>query len=179
MSGVNREGRNAFIQEKAAELDSVEHVPDEQLYEIVTRDGSCMSLFSMAQLPDWSGDDVTDREIAAQICAGCPVRRECLELELRTKLGQAVTAAFMNAPPVNGQPQPSAPAPVSVPAGQQRKSFADYMTVARAAYGPGVTVTPAWVREVTGCSRGLSSRLAATLRDETAVNGPEVAHEHL
>lgn len=44
-----------------------------------------------------------------------------------------------------------------------RTSFAQYLAVAQEARAPGATVTPAWVREVTGCSRGLSSRLAATL----------------
>ncbi|MET7997897.1 hypothetical protein ABZU76_44145 [Amycolatopsis sp. NPDC005232] len=47
-----------------------------------------------------------------------------------------------------------------------RKSFAEYLAVARKARTPEVIVTPAWVREVTGCSRGLSSRLAATLKTE-------------
>jgi hypothetical protein len=48
----------------------------------------------------------------------------------------------------------------------QHRTFADYLEVARGAYRPGVVVTPAWVRRVSGCSRGLSSRLAATLRAE-------------
>ncbi|MEV8437514.1 hypothetical protein AB0425_09105 [Actinosynnema sp. NPDC051121] len=69
--------------------------------------------------------------------------------ELRDKLGAAVNAA-PSAPPA---PAPSAP----------RTSFADYLAMARAARTPDVKVTPAWVREVTGCSRGLSSRLAAAL----------------
>jgi hypothetical protein len=85
--------------------------------------------------------------------------------DLRDKLGQAITEAlpdgpeFMNAPP--------ALEPVEV---SRRTSFADYLTAARAARTADVTVTPAWVREVTGCSRGLSSRLAATLRADTAVS---------
>ncbi|WP_199444083.1 hypothetical protein [Umezawaea beigongshangensis] len=66
--------------------------------------------------------------------------------ELRDKLGAVVTAA---------PSAPTAPAP--------RTSFADYLAAAQAARTPEVTVTPAWVREVTGCSRGLSSRLAAAL----------------
>ncbi|MEJ2852409.1 MULTISPECIES: hypothetical protein [unclassified Saccharothrix] len=66
--------------------------------------------------------------------------------ELRDKLGVAVANATPGAAPV-------------VP----RKSFADYLDAARAARTPDVKVTPAWVREVTGCSRGLSSRLAAAL----------------
>ncbi|MCA1654939.1 MAG: hypothetical protein LC635_00385 [Pseudonocardiaceae bacterium] len=45
--------------------------------------------------------------------------------------------------------------------------FADYLATARGAFTPGTQVSPAWVREVTGCSRGLSSRLAAALRAET------------
>ncbi|MBB5959638.1 hypothetical protein FHS29_006259 [Saccharothrix tamanrassetensis] len=73
--------------------------------------------------------------------------------ELRDKLGAAVT----NAAPT-GPKEPTPPVP--------RTSFADYLEVARAARTPDVVVTPAWVREVTGCSRGLSSRLAATLTEE-------------
>jgi hypothetical protein len=48
----------------------------------------------------------------------------------------------------------------------RRTSFGEYLDRARMAYQPEVTVTPAWAREVTGCSRGLSSRLAATLTAE-------------
>ncbi|WP_086828996.1 hypothetical protein [Allokutzneria sp. NRRL B-24872] len=62
--------------------------------------------------------------------------------ELRDKLGAAVVNAVPKTP---------------------RTSFADYLAMAQAARTPGVAVTPAWVREVTGCSRGLSSRLAAAL----------------
>jgi hypothetical protein len=47
-----------------------------------------------------------------------------------------------------------------------RRSFADYLADARRAWTPGTDVTPAWVREVTNCSRGLSSRVAATLAEE-------------
>jgi len=47
-----------------------------------------------------------------------------------------------------------------------RKLFADYLSDARQAWSPNVEVTPAWVRQVTGCSRGLSPRVAAALRAE-------------
>jgi len=61
--------------------------------------------------------------------------------------------------PVDGPaPEPVAPTP--------RTSFAEYLAVAQAARTRGVKVTPAWVREVTGCSRGLSSRLAAALAEQ-------------
>ncbi|MBB1158082.1 hypothetical protein [Amycolatopsis dendrobii] len=52
--------------------------------------------------------------------------------------------------------------------GGRRKLFADYLAEARAAWAPGVEITPAWVRQETGCSRGLSPRLARTLRAEVA-----------
>jgi hypothetical protein len=47
---------------------------------------------------------------------------------------------------------------------RRRGTFAGYRDLARRAWSPDVEVTPAWVRQVTGCSRGLSSRLAAALR---------------
>lgn len=47
-----------------------------------------------------------------------------------------------------------------------RKLFADYLAEARAAWAPDVEVTPAWIRKVTDCSRGLSPRLAKALRAE-------------
>jgi hypothetical protein len=47
-----------------------------------------------------------------------------------------------------------------------RKLLADYVAEARSAWTPGVVITPAWVRGVTGCSRGLSSKVAAALNAE-------------
>jgi len=75
---------NDFLDDLAADLDRFEHVPDDVLLDIVTRDGRCMWLYSIGEEPDWSGDDRTDRDLAARVCAGCPVQRQCLELELRT-----------------------------------------------------------------------------------------------
>jgi hypothetical protein len=45
----------------------------------------------------------------------------------------------------------------------RRKLLADYLAEAQAAFRPGVVISPAWVRQVTDCSRGLSSKVAATL----------------
>jgi WhiB family redox-sensing transcriptional regulator len=73
-----------FFTQVAAGLDRFEQVPDEVLFQVVTRDGSCMVLYRLDLEPEWSGDELSDRETAARICAGCPVRDECLELELRT-----------------------------------------------------------------------------------------------
>jgi hypothetical protein len=80
--------------------------------------------------------------------------------DLRDKLGSAVAV------PVAGPPSPRSDVEQPAKRSGQRTSFSDYLSVARAARTPDVVVTPAWVREVTECSRGLSSRLAAALRAE-------------
>lgn len=83
--------------------------------------------------------------------------------DLRDKLSRAAAAAFTNTterPSTSGEPTP---ARRRVGA---RTSFDDYLSRAREAWQPGVAVTPAWIREVTGCSRGLSSRLATALSEE-------------
>jgi hypothetical protein len=46
-----------------------------------------------------------------------------------------------------------------------RKLLDDYVAEAREHLGPGVNITAAWVREVTDCSRGLSPKIAATLKE--------------
>lgn len=51
----------------------------------------------------------------------------------------------------------------------RRKLLADYLGEARAAWSSGVVVSPAWVRQVTGCSRGLSPKVAAALNAELPV----------
>ncbi|WP_086825930.1 hypothetical protein [Allokutzneria sp. NRRL B-24872] len=96
--------------------------------------------------------------------------------DLRDKLTDAVTAAFTEAhrravprAVVNVGVEVHEPArrPARRGRGDRRRtSFGEYLTAARDAWAPGVAVTPAWVREVTGCSRGLSSRLAAVLAAE-------------
>jgi len=79
--------------------------------------------------------------------------------ELRNKL-----AAAVHEPSVDRTPEQ--PERKQRKASMGRVSFADYLSRARQAWQPGTAVTPAWIREVTGCSRGLSSRLAATLAAE-------------
>jgi hypothetical protein len=53
-----------------------------------------------------------------------------------------------------------------VAAKRGRKLLADYVADALAAVEPGVEITPAWARRVSGCSAGLSAKVAATVRDE-------------
>jgi hypothetical protein len=90
-------------------------------------------------------------------------------------------AAFANSPRTTSEPSP----PVGQPRRRQqrtagtrggrsgpvrRKVLADYVAEARAAWHPGVVVTPAWVRGVTDCSRGLSSKVATTLNTALRAN---------
>ncbi|GAA2779011.1 hypothetical protein [Crossiella cryophila] len=55
-----------------------------------------------------------------------------------------------------------------------RIRFADYLARAQQALTADTVITPAWVRQVTDCSRGLSSQLAAALNNGTSAgaNGP-------
>jgi hypothetical protein len=85
-----------------------------------------------------------------------------------------------NIPAVAEQPAPIEAAPVTKtrtspsrarrkPAKTARKLLADYVTEALAAIEPGTAadaITPAWARHTTGCSTGLSAKVAAAVRDE-------------
>lgn len=73
--------------------------------------------------------------------------------DLRDKLTEAVNAAT---------PRPA----VHERSRTTRRTFTDYLAVARRAWTPDIEISPAWVREVTSCSRGLSSRVAAALAEE-------------
>jgi WhiB family transcriptional regulator, redox-sensing transcriptional regulator len=77
-------------EQQAAELDSLARVPDEVLGDLVARRGLCLWEITSGDPPAWSGQGPPDRELAARLCAGCPVRRECLEFELRTTGAETV-----------------------------------------------------------------------------------------
>jgi hypothetical protein len=55
-----------------------------------------------------------------------------------------------------------------------RKLLADYVNDARASWSPGVEITPAWARRASGCSAGLSPKVAAALREEITTTHPAV-----
>jgi WhiB family redox-sensing transcriptional regulator len=74
----------------AAELDALARVPTEVLARLVAARGLCLWEISHGDPPEWSGEGPPDRELAARLCAGCPVRRECLEFELRTAGAETV-----------------------------------------------------------------------------------------
>jgi WhiB family redox-sensing transcriptional regulator len=73
-----------FFEELAARLDDLEEAPIVTLSDLVTREGACMGINFGTEEPTSMDDKVTDRELAATICARCPVPDECLELEFRT-----------------------------------------------------------------------------------------------
>lgn len=76
-------GNNLGLIAVARRLDRLCRVPLALLAEIVLRDGICPWVFTGDE-PSGPGEYMTDRELAARLCAGCPVQDECLELDLRT-----------------------------------------------------------------------------------------------
>lgn len=67
----------------AAEAEELAIVPTEILADWVTDRGHCLWMATFGELPAWPGGAELDRELATRMCGGCPVRAECLELELR------------------------------------------------------------------------------------------------
>jgi WhiB family redox-sensing transcriptional regulator len=76
--------------EIAWRLDRLRWVPRSVLAEFVSCSGACMVPSADGDLPLWDEDYLSDRELAALLCAGCPVRDECLELELRIAGDQTI-----------------------------------------------------------------------------------------
>jgi WhiB family redox-sensing transcriptional regulator len=74
---------DAWLVVIAWRLDRLLSVPTDVLGEIVLRDGACVQAFADGDAPQLTGFDIPDRELAWRLCAGCPVKDECLELELR------------------------------------------------------------------------------------------------
>jgi WhiB family redox-sensing transcriptional regulator len=74
-------------------LDRLRRVPRNVLADVVLRDGLCVSAYAEGEPPQLTGNDTADRELAARLCAGCPVQDECLELELRMS-GEQTTGVW-------------------------------------------------------------------------------------
>jgi WhiB family transcriptional regulator, redox-sensing transcriptional regulator len=66
-----------------ARLSRLRSAPSGVLAELVAWDGACMEVSADDRPPRWLHEDGSDPELAARLCRGCPVQRECLELELR------------------------------------------------------------------------------------------------
>lgn len=79
--------------EIAKRLDRLAAVSHEVLAELVTRHGLSFWVFARSDMPELTGEDTPDRELAARLCAGCPVIDECLELELR-EAGEATIGVW-------------------------------------------------------------------------------------
>jgi WhiB family redox-sensing transcriptional regulator len=67
----------------AAGLDRWRPVPTDVLTTLVMRRGLCLWDLWPAQEPDWDDCAPSDRELAARLCAGCPVIDQCREMDLR------------------------------------------------------------------------------------------------
>lgn len=55
-----------------------------------------------------------------------------------------------------------------------RKLLADYVNDAKASWSPGIEITAAWARRASGCSAGLSPKVAAALREQLSATRPTV-----
>lgn len=74
---------NSRLIDIARQLARLRRVPTASLAEIVQANGKCWWETYEGD-PPWAAECLTDRALAALLCAGCPVQAECLELELRT-----------------------------------------------------------------------------------------------
>lgn len=82
-AGSSRQQPRKSVEELAAEMDELAVVPTEVLADWVTAQGRCLWESTFGEPPEWTGEEEPDRELAHQMCAGCPVRSECLEFEVR------------------------------------------------------------------------------------------------
>ena len=71
-------------------LAHLRRVPSGVLAQKVTDGGACIQVSTDDGPPHWLHQADSDRELAARLCQGCPVQRECLELELRVVGDQTV-----------------------------------------------------------------------------------------
>ncbi|MGC7098289.1 hypothetical protein ACPZ19_26765 [Amycolatopsis lurida] len=104
-------------------------------------------------------ESFADRDPAAIVLHSVPPLVVFVAVEAITDLRDKLTDAVLVAHRSAGQ------------AGSEvgrRKLFADYLAEARECWSPRIEISPAWVRQVTGCSWGLSPRLARALRAEVA-----------
>jgi WhiB family redox-sensing transcriptional regulator len=65
-------------------LDRLDKVPTDVLTSVVALNGLCLLDLWTEEEPDWDDCAPSDRALAQQLCQGCPVIDQCLELKLRT-----------------------------------------------------------------------------------------------
>ena len=73
-----------YLTQVNEQLDLLSGATDEMLSEGVVQRGACMRLYADGRGPRLTGDASSDRALTAPICTACPVRRECLEWEMRS-----------------------------------------------------------------------------------------------
>jgi WhiB family redox-sensing transcriptional regulator len=74
---------DARLAEIAARLDRFADVPTDVLADIVVGHGACDRCLGEGDPPTPTNPDTADAELSAWLCADCPVRDHCLELEFR------------------------------------------------------------------------------------------------
>jgi WhiB family transcriptional regulator, redox-sensing transcriptional regulator len=79
--------------EIAWRLDRLRWVPRDVLKDVVLRDGACAWTYTDGDPPQLTSNDLSDRGLAEWLCSHCPVKDECLELELRTS-GEETTGVW-------------------------------------------------------------------------------------
>lgn len=75
--------RHERLREIAERLHRWRQVPTYLLDQQVQLHGLCLWTITDGEPPSLTGHDAPDREMAARLCAECPVQDECLEVELR------------------------------------------------------------------------------------------------
>jgi hypothetical protein len=112
-----------------------------------------------------TGPILRDRLTEAVLSAARPVNATGLVQTLVPSTPADAATATVPVKPATRSRKPATKAPNR----PRRKLLADYLTEARAAYTPGVEVTPAWVRQVSPeISRGTSQNVADKLTAELA-----------
>jgi|GEM_PF-3381283 len=80
----------ADVSAVVARLRRLRFVDDDALGAAVRGAAACLEVGTDGTAPGWLHDEYTDPGRAARMCAGCPVRDECTELELRLVGDRAV-----------------------------------------------------------------------------------------
>jgi WhiB family redox-sensing transcriptional regulator len=82
--------RDDEVSAVVARLRRLRDVDDDALGAAIRGAGACLEPQEDGEAPGWLYDEYTDPDLAVRLCAGCPVRDECTELELRLAGDRAV-----------------------------------------------------------------------------------------
>jgi WhiB family redox-sensing transcriptional regulator len=82
--------RDDEVSAVVARLRLLRSVDDDALGAAIRGAAACLEPQEDGQAPGWLHDEYTDPDLAVRLCAACPVRDECTELELRLAGDRAV-----------------------------------------------------------------------------------------